>query len=165
MPTWHDWNSWQRASCKSDRQISDVIWSYQQFHRNFDERWGTIRNTISGCGLWDERHFYVDHIFLVEPASIIGATSTTTTSKRLAEDERIQQEVVFDGSPEMVYQVGALQTENLYCCTATPSNPATEQKGEASVVASILTVRLTTTRAKLSGAIVTPAQVKWGYRL
>mmetsp|Transcript_26813 Transcript_26813/g.44690 ORF Transcript_26813/g.44690 Transcript_26813/m.44690 type:complete len:219 (-) Transcript_26813:17-673(-) len=109
---------------------------------------------------WDERHFYVEHVFLMEKGQgkeqQQGASSSCCTAKRQTEDERIRQQVTFDGTAETVQQVVDLQTRNFHQATAAPT---TTTMPTNFIVASILTIRMTTTRTKSTGSIVTPSQV------
>lgn len=109
---------------------------------------------------WDERHFYVEHVFVMEKESQQAASGGgSATEKRLEGNERIRQQVTIDGTPEAVQQVVDLQTRNFHRATRN-STTATPQSTTAQfIVASILTTRMTTTRTKSSGSIITPSQI------
>jgi acyl-CoA thioesterase FadM len=105
---------------------------------------------------WDERHFYVEHIFVVDASS---SRAPVVAANRQEEDERIRQQIVLDGSLEAVKDVVDLQTRNFHRATTPSSSRGMSTNSTPNyVIASILTVRMTTARNK-PGKIVTPSQV------
>jgi len=90
---------------------------------------------------WDDRHVYLEHVFCVSQ----NESETTTPTTNDDDNDRIRQQVTLNGSAEAVQQVVNLQTQVFH------ARPL--------VVASILTVRFTTTRTKIGQKIVTPEQI------
>jgi acyl-CoA thioesterase FadM len=156
-----------------DRQSGLVVSALSQKFRR-ELRWGQQYQIWVRIVGWDQRHFYLEHIFCTRtttattPTAIATSTTasslpTTTNSRkndktvaqprnhafsRLGLDratDRIRQHVILDGTVQAVENVMNRQLQLF--------------QEQEHVVASILTTRLTMTRTKVGNRSITPAQI------